>query len=286
MRIDVWSDFLCPFCHLGRRQLALALAEFEQADDVDVVWHSFQLDRNAPAVASESNVQRVADKYGVSLEQMEETHRAMAAAAAEVGLDFQWEKVVGGNSYDAHRLHHHARSIGREQEFMDTLMRGWYTDGAAIGDHETLMRLAGDAGLDVAEVRRVLASDDFGHEVRTDEALATQIGITSVPTFVLDQKYAVSGAQGADALLKAIAYTWADQGNRPEPAGGGGCGGGCCGGACGGGADGSAGDATADDVVGEASGCGGDGCDGAGGCGGGGICGGHDDTHEHEHAHV
>lgn len=284
MRIDIWSDFLCPFCHLGRRQFDLALEQFEHADDVDVVWHSFQLDRTAPAVLEGSNVQRVADKYGVNVEQMEQTHRQLAEQAAAIGLDFQWDKTSGGNSYDAHRLHHYARSVGREREFMDRLMTGWYSEGAAIGDHDTLVRLAVDAGLEESAVAQLLASDDFGQAVRTDIALATQIGITAVPTFVLDQKYGVSGAQGVDSILKAIAYAWEDQGNRPAPVSGGGCGGGCCGGACGGGAE--AGDMggsvdsadSADSVLAETGG--GCGC-GAGGCGGGGgVCG----THEHEDA--
>lgn len=262
MRIDVWSDFQCPFCHLGRRQLDLALEEFEHRDEVDVVWHSFQLDRNAPDVIEGSNVQRVADKYGVSIEQMQETHRQMAEQAAEVGLDFQWDKVVGGNSYAAHRLHHYARSVGREQEFLDRLMRGWYTEGESIGDHETLLRLGVEAGLEESGVRQVLESDDFGQEVRTDLALASQIGISSVPTFVLDQKYGVSGAQGVESILKAVRYAWDDQGNRPEPVGGG-----CAGGCCGGGGCGTEADAAVD------AGCG---C-GAGGCGGG-VCGTHDEA--------
>lgn len=269
MRIDVWSDFLCPFCHLGRRQLDLALAEFEHADEVDVLWHSYQLDRSAPAVAEGSNVQRVADKYGVSLEQMEQTHRQMAESAAEVGLDFQWERVTGGNSYAAHRLHHYARSVGREQQFMDRLMRGWYSEGAAIGDHATLLQLATEAELDADEVRSVLESDDFGQDVRTDLALAAQIGITAVPTFVLDQKFGVSGAQGVEPMLNAIRYAWEDQGNRPEPAAGG-CGGGCCGGGgCGTGAT----DESGDSSTAAAGGCGGDGC--------GGLCGEPDAAHAH-----
>lgn len=262
MRIDIWSDFLCPFCHLGRRQFDLALEQFEHADDVDVVWHSFQLDRTAAPVLEGSNVQRVADKYGVSIEQMEQTHRHMAEQAAAVGLDFQWDKATGGNSYDAHRLHHYARSVGREREFMDRLMTGWYSEGAAIGDHDTLVRLSVDAGLEEPAVVAMLQSDDFGQEVRTDIALASQIGITAVPTFVLDQKYGVSGAQGVESILKAISYAWEDQGNRPAPASGG-CG--CGSGGCGGGG----------------SGGGGCGC-GDGGCGGG-MCGTYEDASAHQH---
>jgi predicted DsbA family dithiol-disulfide isomerase len=277
VRIDVWSDFLCPFCHLGRRQLELALEQFEHADDVAVVWHSFQLDRTAPTVLEGSVVEHVAAKYGVSVEQMERTNRQMAEAAAEVGLDFQWQRMVGGNSYAAHRLHHYARSLGREQELLDRLMRGWYSEGASIGDTETLVRLAVDAGLHAGEVRSVLDSDDFGQEVRTDLALAAQIGISAVPTFVLDQKYGVSGAQGVEPMLKAIRYAWEDQGNRPEPGAGGGCGGGCCGGGGCGSEAGTAGTGSSDGADDSA---GSDGC--GGGCGG--LCGTDDDgTHDDPH---
>jgi predicted DsbA family dithiol-disulfide isomerase len=234
VRIDVWSDILCPFCHLGRRHLELALERFEHADEVEVQWHSFQLDRNAPAVDDTPNVDRIAAKYGVPREQMVLQQERMAADAAGVGLDFQWERLRGGNSYDAHRLIHLARSLGREEEASTRVMRAWYSEGEAIGDHETLVRLAVEAGLMEADVRELLAGDDFGIDVRTDLALAAQVRITAVPTFVLDEKYGVSGAQPVDVLLDAVRQVWALQGTEPEPvAASGGCGGGCCGGACG-----------------------------------------------------
>lgn len=258
MRIDVWSDILCPFCHLGRRHLELALERFDHADEVDIVWHSYQLDREAPAVIEGANVDRVADKYGVSHDQMVIQHEQMAKDAAAVGLDFRWDETVGGNSYDAHRLLHFARSKGLESPVQDRIMRAWYSEGASIGDHDTLVALATEAGLDEGEVRDVLAGDDFGIDVRSDEALASQIGITAVPTFVLDQKYGVTGAQPVDIMLKSLEYAWADQGNPVQMAGGGGCcggGGGGCG--CGGGAQADADEAEAQQ----------------GGCGGGGSCG-------------
>jgi predicted DsbA family dithiol-disulfide isomerase len=259
MRIDVWSDLVCPFCHLGRRHLELALEQFEHADEVGVVWHSFELDRGAPAVDDTPVLERIGARYGAAPDQMVAQHRLMAEDAAAVGLDFQWERMVGGSSYDAHRLVHLARSLGRETELTERVMRAWYTEGAAIGDHETLVRLATEAGLDEADVRALLDSDDFGIDVRTDEALAAQIGVTSVPTFVLDQKYGVTGAQPVEVMLQAIRQVWDLQGTEPEPVpAGGGCGGGCCGGGCGGGS-------AADEVV-EQAGCG---C-GAGGCGG--VC--------------
>ena len=237
VRIDVWSDILCPFCHLGRRHLELALEEFEHADEVGVVWHSFQLDRNAELVDEGAQIDRIAAKYGASREQMAAQHERMAQDAAAVGLDFQWERLRGGNSYDAHRLIHLARALGREEEVTERVMRGWYTEGEAIGDHETLVRLATEAGLEETAVRELLAGDDHGIDVRTDLALAAQIGITSVPTFVLDQKYGVSGAQPVEVLLDSVRKVWELQGTEPEPvAEAGGCDGGCCGGACGSGA--------------------------------------------------
>jgi predicted DsbA family dithiol-disulfide isomerase len=146
MRIDVWSDIVCPFCHLGRRHLELALAQFEHRDEVGVIWHSFELDRNAEAVQAGSVLEKVAAKYGAPIEQMRAQHEEMAAAAAAVGLDFQWERLVGSNSYAAHRLLHYARSVGRESEVTDRIMRAWYSEGQAIGDPAVLQRLAVDAG--------------------------------------------------------------------------------------------------------------------------------------------
>ena len=244
VRIDVWSDILCPFCHLGRRHLELALEQFEHREEVGVVWHSFQLDRDAAPVEDGPVIDRIAAKYGAPREQMVAQHERMAQDAAAVGLDFQWQRLRGGNSYDAHRLIHLARELGREDEVTERVMRAWYTEGEAIGDHETLVRLATEAGLDETAVRELLAGDDHGIDVRTDLALAAQIGITSVPTFVLDQKYGVSGAQPVEVLLDSIRRVWDLQGTEPEPvAEAGGCGGGCCGGACG-----SGGESAADDT--------------------------------------
>lgn len=226
----MWSDLLCPFCHLGRRHLALALEEFEHADEVSVIWHSYQLDPEAPATVEGSTVERLADKYGVGRDQMVATQEQLAADAAQVGLEYRWEQAVGGNSYDAHRIIHFARFQGLEEAVTDRLMRGWFTEGRSIGDHDVLVELAADAGLDPEEVRGVLAQDSFGTEVRMDIDLATRIGISAVPTFVLDQKFGVTGVQPVETMVGALRYAWADQGNT---AGGGGCGGNC---GCGGGA--------------------------------------------------
>lgn len=275
MRIDVWSDVLCPFCHLGRRHLELALAEFEHADEVSVVWHSYQLDPEAPARVEGSNLDRLAEKYGVDRDQMAATQQQLAADAAEVGLDYRWDRTVGGNSYDAHRLIHFARFQGLEEALTGRVMRAWFTEGASIGDHDVLVELATEAGLDAEEVRGVLAQDSFGTEVRADIDLATRIGITAVPAFVLDQRFGVTGVQPVKIMLGALRYAWEEQGNAV----GGGCGGNC---GCGGGAPAEQAAPAHDGGICGSGGCGSGGCGcgagapepepaAVGGCGGGGC---------------
>lgn len=278
VRIDVWSDVLCPFCHLGRRHLALALEEFEHADQVSVIWHSYQLEPEAPATAEGSTVERLAEKYDVDRDQMVATQEQLAADAAEVGLDYRWQDTVGGNSYDAHRIIHFARFHGLEEAVTDRVMRAWFTEGRSIGDQDVLVELATEAGLDPEEVRGVLAQDSFGAEVRADIDLATRIGVTAVPTFVLDQKYGVTGVQPVKIMLGALRYAWEEQGTPS----GGGCGGNC---GCGGGAPAEQAEPASADICGS-GGCGSGGCGcgagapepeaepvpaGAGGCGGGGC---------------
>ncbi|MGW5241122.1 DsbA family oxidoreductase [Monashia sp. NPDC004114] len=236
MKIDIWSDIVCPFCYLGKRRLEQALATFEHRDEVEVTWHSFELDRGAPAVSSQPLVDLVASKYGISPDQAAEQHRSIAAAAIELGLEFNWEQARYGNTFDAHRVVHLAADHGLADLAHDRLMRAYFTDGLAVGDRDSLVALALEIGLDESEVREMLDSDDYGNHVRSDEATAKMLGIESVPFFVLDRKYGLSGAQPVGVFQQALATAWATRHEQPEPVAVGGCGGGCgaggCGGAC------------------------------------------------------
>lgn len=237
MKIDIWSDIVCPFCYLGKRRLEAALATFEHADEVEVTWHSFELDRGAHPVSDLPLVDLVARKYGTSREQAVAQHRSMADAAAELGLAFNWEQARYGNTFDAHRVVHLAAEHGLADAAHERLMRAYFTDGLAVGDREVLVGLAGEIGLDPDAVRAMLESDDYGNHVRSDEATAKMLGIESVPFFVLDRKYGVSGAQPPEVFTQALQTAWETRHEVPEPvAAGGGCGGGCgaggCGGAC------------------------------------------------------
>jgi predicted DsbA family dithiol-disulfide isomerase len=235
VEIDIWSDIVCPFCYVGKRRLEAALAGFEHADEVTVRWHSFELDRGAEPVSDRPLVDLVADRYGISREQAVEQHRSLAAAAAEHGLTFDWQRARYSNTFDAHRVVHLAAEHGLADVAHERLMRAYFTDGLAVGDRETLVGLAAEIGLDPDAVRAVLGSDDYGNHVRSDEATARMLGIESVPFFVLDRRYGVSGAQPVEVFADALETAWAHRDDDREPvAAGAGCGGGCGAGGCGG----------------------------------------------------
>ena len=236
MRIDIWSDIVCPYCSIGKARFEKALAAFPHRDEVEVAWHSFELDRHAESVSAETLPEMIAAKYGVSPQQAEAQHESLAAAAAEEGLTFAWRQARPGNTHDAHRLTHFAAERGLGAEAVDRLMRAYFSEGEAIGERDTLVRLAGEVGLDHDEVRAMLESDDYGNHVRSDQATAKMIGIEGVPFFVLDRKYGVSGAQPVEVFTQALSQAWEHRHEEPEVREAAGCGGGCGNGACGSGA--------------------------------------------------
>ncbi|EWT01232.1 dithiol-disulfide isomerase [Intrasporangium oryzae NRRL B-24470] len=235
MKIDIWSDIVCPLCYIGKRRLETAVARFEHADELEIQWHSFELDRGAAAVVDGELVDLVARKYGTTREQAVAQHESMAAAAAELGLEFNWQQARYGNTFDAHRVVHLAAEQGLADAAHERLMRAYFSDGLAVGDRETLVRLATEIGLDEPVVRDMLDSDDYGNHVRSDEATAKMLGIEAVPFFVFDRKYGISGAQPTEVFTQALETAWSTRHEVPEPAvAAGGCGGGCGAGGCGG----------------------------------------------------
>jgi predicted DsbA family dithiol-disulfide isomerase len=199
MRIDVWSDVVCPWCYIGKRRFEAAVERFD--GDVEVTWRSFELDPGAPAVREHTATEHLAAKYGMSLEQAEASHAQMTALAAQEGLEYHFELARGGNSFDAHRLIHLAAANGLQDQAMERVMRGYFTEGVAIGDREALIALAAEIGLDA---RGTLETDAYTDAVREDEILAQRIGIQGVPFFVLDRRYGVSGAQPTEILVQAL----------------------------------------------------------------------------------
>ena len=211
MKVEIWSDVVCPWCYIGKRRFEQALAGFAHREEVEVVWRAFELDASAPKERTGGYAENLAAKYGVPLAQAQQMIDNMTSVAAQEGLDFHFDTARPGSTFDAHRLLHLAAERGVQDAVKERLLRATFTEGEPIGDAETLVRLVAEAGLDADEARDVLASDRYAAEVRGDEQQARAYGITGVPFFVVDGRYGVSGAQPAEALSQVLSQAWAER---------------------------------------------------------------------------
>ena len=215
MKVEIWSDVVCPWCYIGKRRFESALAQFAHRDDVEVEWRSFELDPSAESISDPADgpghAELIATKYGMPLDQAQAAVASVTRAAAGEGLDFRLDRSLRSNTFDAHRLVHLAADRGRQDAAKERFMRAYFCEGEPVGDHDALLRLAVDAGLDRDEAARVLAGDEYADDVRSDEAEARALGISGVPFFVVDRRYGVSGAQPADQLLQVLERAWAER---------------------------------------------------------------------------
>jgi predicted DsbA family dithiol-disulfide isomerase len=208
MLVEIWSDPACPWCHLGRRRFEIALASFPHRDDVEVVWRAFELDPGAPAAYEGDRVERLARKYGSSREQAESVQRHIAEQGAEDGVEFRFERVRDGNTFDAHRLTKLAAAHDLADRMNERLFRARFADGALLSDRAELERLATEVGLPGDETAEVLAGDRFAREVRADEQLAAELGIHAVPFFLADRAIGASGAHPPEILGRLLERAW------------------------------------------------------------------------------
>ncbi len=222
MKVEIWSDVVCPWCYIGKRRFEAALQSFEHAGDVEVEWRSFELNPHASSVEESSLEERLSRKYGMTLEQARSANARVTAAAAAEGLDFRLDIARAGNTLDAHRLIHAAAEVGRQGEVKERLMQAYFTEGRPIGSADTLTELAEEAGLDRDRAVAALASDELAAAVRADEREAAALGINGVPFFVVDRRYGVSGAQPSELLLEVLQRAWDESHQAPvlTPAGG------------------------------------------------------------------
>src|SRR3712207_1643479 len=217
MKVEIWSDVVCPWCYIGKRRFEAALAEFPHRDQVEVEWKAFELDPaadSAPAgrpVGDREYATRLAAKYGTDVDSAQQMIDTMTAQAATEGLDFHFETAVRANTVDAHQVIHLGGLGGVQDAVKERLLRAYFTEGEAVGDRDTLVRLAAEAGLDADEVRAVLDEGRYVGAVRGDEAEAQALGIRGVPFFVVDRKYGVSGAQPADVLRQVLDRAWGER---------------------------------------------------------------------------
>jgi predicted DsbA family dithiol-disulfide isomerase len=210
LTVEIWSDVVCPWCYIGKRRFEAALEAFEHRDEVTVMWRSFELDPEASGEPQGSSAERLASKYGMSVERAEQLHAEMTERAAREGLEYHLDRARGGNTFDAHRMIHLAATYGHQAAAQERLMRAYFTEGEPISDRETLVRLVAELGVDHDEARTAHELDRFSEDVREDEALAAQLGIQGVPFFVIERRYGVSGAQPVDVLSAALDRAWAE----------------------------------------------------------------------------
>ena len=215
MLVEIWSDIACPWCYVGRARFAAALARFEHRDEVTVVWRSFELDPDAPAEREGSHAERIARKYGRTLEEVAEMDAQLTAAAAADGLTMRFADVRSGNTFDGHRLVHLAAAHGKQDAMKERLFRAYFSEGALISDHATLQALGAEVGLPTDEVRELLLTERYAEEVRDDEQTAHSAGISAVPCFVIDRKFGASGAQPPETLLEFLQHGWTQRETAP-----------------------------------------------------------------------
>ncbi len=208
VKIEIWSDVVCPWCYIGKRRFEKALAGFAHRDAVEVTWRSFELDPDAPPGLGMSLDDMLARKYGMSVEDARSANARVTSLAEGEGLSWRLDLARPGNSLAAHRLVHLAGAAGLAAPMHERLMKGYFSEGVSIGDPEALVPLAVEAGLDPVEVKKTLAGDAYEHEVRDDEQRAARFGITGVPFFVIEERWGISGAQPLETFQEALEKSW------------------------------------------------------------------------------
>ena len=208
MDINIWSDVRCPFCYIGKRKFEMALEKFPHNDQVKVVWKSFELDPGLKTNTRVNALEHLSKVKGISREQAEGMQEHVANVAKEVGLQFNSETMIVANSFNAHRLIQLAKTCGLGNELEEALFIAQFIEGKNIDDKETLIETGISVGLNEDDLDEIFSSDHFSKEVKQDEMDAQTLGISGVPFFVLNNKYAVSGAQSPETFLNVLEQSW------------------------------------------------------------------------------
>ncbi len=204
LKVEVWSDIMCPFCYIGKRNYEMALAQFENADQVEIIWKSFQLDPSLPETSSENVYEYLANRKGLGLEQVKQLHKNVTNTARTVGLEYNFDKTQISNSFKAHQLIQLAKSKNLGDEAEEVLFYAYFTEGKNLSNTSILVELGQKIGLNSSEIISALEDKRFEKNVIKDIEEAQQIGVKGVPFFVFDRKYAISGAQPIDTFLNTL----------------------------------------------------------------------------------
>ncbi|MBE7412367.1 MAG: DsbA family oxidoreductase [Leptospiraceae bacterium] len=219
MKVEVWSDVLCPFCYIGKRQYETALKNFKENSEVELIWKSYQLDPQAPEAAKENQVEYLSKRKGMSIAQVNSMLDSVTNYAKSVGLDYNLRGSVVVNSFKAHILIQFAKSKGLGDEVEEKLFYAYFTKNKDIADIANLIDIGKEIGLDESELKNIFSDDNFSYLVKSDLQEANQIGVTGVPFFVFNQKYAVSGAQKPEIFLEVLekSYSeWKKENSNPK----------------------------------------------------------------------
>jgi predicted DsbA family dithiol-disulfide isomerase len=211
MKIEIWSDFACPFCYIGKRRFEEALSQFKHKNKVEVTYKAYQLNPEAPKEMMGSAYEAFAKGHGMSVAKAKERFKMFTRNAKTVGLTYNYDIIQMTNTFDAHRLAKWSNQFGKEEEMTSRLMKAYFTDGINLANHESLLKLVTEMGLDVNQAKDVLSSHQFADQIRTEITEGRQIGVQGVPFFVLNRKYGVSGAQQTEYFLNALNQIWQEE---------------------------------------------------------------------------
>ena len=219
MKVEIWSDVMCPFCYIGKRKFETALKQFGHNDKVEIVWHSFQLAPELQTQPDKNIHQFLAEHKGMSIAQAKGMNDHVTQLAEQVGLVYNFDRSVVANSFSAHRFTHFAKQYGKQDGAEELLFRSYFTDGKNIDDYPTLVQLGAEIGLDTDALKTALENGRYADDVRADIYEARQVGVRGVPFFVFNRKYAVSGAQESSVFLETLEKSFAEwRKDNPETA--------------------------------------------------------------------
>ncbi|MCG5104772.1 DsbA family oxidoreductase [Oceanobacillus alkalisoli] len=215
MKIEIWSDFVCPFCYIGKRNLEKALEGFSHHESVTIEYKSYQLDPAARNIPGKNFCETFSELKGIPLGEVKTMNEQVTNQAKTVGLDYRFDTMQYANTFDAHRLFQYAERKGKGAAMTERLLHAYFTESELLSDMDTLVQLAGEVGMDREEVRQVLKTEKYTQKVKEDIAVAGEIGVQGVPFFVFNEKYALSGAQPSEIFAQALAKVWEEEGESP-----------------------------------------------------------------------
>jgi predicted DsbA family dithiol-disulfide isomerase len=208
MKIEIWSDIVCPFCYIGKTNFENALQKFEHKNEVEIIWKSFQLNPDLKTDLNKTTYQSLSESKGWSVEQTKQITQQVTAMAAQSGLQLNFDKAVVANTFKAHQLIHLAAKYHKQNEMKTTLLKAYFTDGKNIDDIKELKKLGNSIGLNETEIENIYQQNLYTDSVNANINEASKMGINGVPFFLFEEKWSVSGAQSSEIFLKALQHAW------------------------------------------------------------------------------